>query len=477
MRSIAIIVTVCLSLAAPICLATDENGNSAQKKKWAVSWNAPFLSNSGYGSEAIANARGLNQTLDVDRWSVAVGVHGDSVDEAYMSSLPQDIMTWMEEAALLQWEGVNMGSPSMRPDRTVIICHSEPGAWWLPRPMYETAPCPPRVLPGMAPWHAVIGRTMFETDRLPSGWEDRLNAVDEIWVPTEHHRRIFEDAGVRRVRVVGQGIDADLWDPEKIKPIPWERIDKEGRCHEEDYRFLSVFKWEKRKGYEILLRSFWGAFPPPKTGSCLIIVTSLYHDSPEEVLSDLEEQWVAATGRSPEEGRKGAGIILLSGIPAKALLRLYRTVDAFVLPSRGEGWGRPYMEAQAMGLPVIATNWSGPTEFVTDGNGFLLPIKGLVDAGLDAFPGHKWADPDEKELRRLLVHLRDNPDDGREKGKQARRDVVERWSHKAVALDMVQHLEEIIKAPHKEWPMLSVNEGSEHQKASEGVVHTMGSDL
>jgi glycosyltransferase involved in cell wall biosynthesis len=45
---------------------------------------------------------------------------------------------------------------------------------------------------------------------------------------------------------------------------------------------------------------------------------------------------------------------------------LYRSVDAFVLPSRGEGWGRPYMEAMSMGLPVIATNWSGPTEFVNE---------------------------------------------------------------------------------------------------------------
>ena len=41
---------------------------------------------------------------------------------------------------------------------------------------------------------------------------------------------------------------------------------------------------------------------------------------------------------------------------------LYLAVDAFVLPSRGEGWGRPVMEAMAMGLPSIATNWSGTGE-------------------------------------------------------------------------------------------------------------------
>ena len=37
-------------------------------------------------------------------------------------------------------------------------------------------------------------------------------------------------------------------------------------------------------------------------------------------------------------------------------------VDALVLPTRGEGWGLPVTEAMAMGLPVVVTNASGPTE-------------------------------------------------------------------------------------------------------------------
>ena len=55
---------------------------------------------------------------------------------------------------------------------------------------------------------------MFETDRLPKGWNERLNQVDEVWVPTHHHRQIFVDAGVTKpVVVVGQGIDIDFGIP------------------------------------------------------------------------------------------------------------------------------------------------------------------------------------------------------------------------------------------------------------------------
>lgn len=54
--------------------------------------------------------------------------------------------------------------------------------------------------------------------------------------------------------------------------------------------------------------------------------------------------------------------------------KLYKRAQAFVLPSRGEGWGRPHMEALSMGIPVLATNWSGPTAFLHEGNSYPIPI-------------------------------------------------------------------------------------------------------
>ena len=43
----------------------------------------------------------------------------------------------------------------------------------------------------------------------------------------------------------------------------------------------------------------------------------------------------------------------------------YASADAFVLSTHGEGWGRTPMEAMAMGLPTIASKWSGLTEFIS----------------------------------------------------------------------------------------------------------------
>lgn len=60
----------------------------------------------------------------------------------------------------------------------IAICHSEPGAWHPAH--YSTSRCPPEGA------QYTVGRTMFETDRVPSGWADRMNVMDEIWVPTKY---------------------------------------------------------------------------------------------------------------------------------------------------------------------------------------------------------------------------------------------------------------------------------------------------
>jgi glycosyltransferase involved in cell wall biosynthesis len=50
-------------------------------------------------------------------------------------------------------------------------------------------------------------------------------------------------------------------------------------------------------------------------------------------------------------------VVLDEEIAAEQMPSLYKGADAFVLPSRGEGWGIPYMEAMAMALPTIGTKW------------------------------------------------------------------------------------------------------------------------
>ena len=189
-----------------------------------VVWYAPFFSGGGYSSEALAFVLALQPHL----FALQVVQHGDAVSHVYYRGL----------AAPLQRQLVALLQHDLPPSTAVSVCHSEPGAWHPSR--YPTARCPP---PGSL---ASIGRTMFETDRLPSGWSERLQRMDEVWVPTEFSRRVFVQGGVdeHRVVVVPEPVDVDTFRP---GVPPMELVKGEARRWQRGeaqrpFRFLSIFK-------------------------------------------------------------------------------------------------------------------------------------------------------------------------------------------------------------------------------------------
>jgi hypothetical protein len=83
---------------------------------------------------------------------------------------------------------------------SVVVCHSEPGAW--DPPLFQTSRCPPAGYNGSL---YVIGRTMFETDRVTPHHVARINAMDEVWVPTDWAVQAFRDSGVGPAKVKQPG--------------------------------------------------------------------------------------------------------------------------------------------------------------------------------------------------------------------------------------------------------------------------------
>jgi hypothetical protein len=61
------------------------------------------------------------------------------------------------------------------------------------------------------------------------------------------------------------------------------------------------------------------------------------------------------------------------------------------------------MEAMAMGVPVIATNWSGNTAFMTADNSLLLRVEKMVEIATGPFKGHLWAEPSKDHLVELML--------------------------------------------------------------------------
>jgi glycosyltransferase involved in cell wall biosynthesis len=65
---------------------------------------------------------------------------------------------------------------------------------------------------------------------------------------------------------------------------------------------------------------------------------------------------------------------VVHGVPEEELAMLYSAADIFALPTTGEGFGLPILEAMSCGTPVIVPNVSSHPDFVSKGGGMLVDI-------------------------------------------------------------------------------------------------------
>lgn len=122
--------------------------------------------------------------------------------------------------------------------------------------------------------------------------------------------------------------------------------------------------------------------------------------------------------------------------------------DAYVSLHRAEGFGLTIAEAMAAGKPVVATAYSAPLEFMTDGNAFMVPA-GLskVGAGASPYPPDAfWAEPDLEWAARSMRRLFDDREEGLRRGTQAARDMALLHNAKGAAKRLHTLLEESRRA-------------------------------
>jgi len=119
-----------------------------------------------------------------------------------------------------------------------------------------------------------------------------------------------------------------------------------------------------------------------------------------------------------KECRKGdfPKIHLLHGeMSEKEIAKLYKheQIKALVSLTRGEGYGLPILEAAASGLPIIATGWSGHTDFLNHGKyiSICYNLKQIHSSRVDNkifLPQAKWAEVIEEDFKKKIIKFRNS---------------------------------------------------------------------
>jgi glycosyltransferase involved in cell wall biosynthesis len=251
--------------------------------------------------------------------------------------------------------------------------------------------------------------TVCEVDRLPPDWVEALNGVDHVWTASEWGRQVFLESGVQKpIYVVPEGVDPLVFHPSACRSFPERQI----------YRFLAVGKLEERKNYAALFRAYCEEFGPDEPVELLVHFG--HPADPYQFLFDLNL------------GLRHPAIRFSKAVATPAeMAAIYAGADAFVLPTRGEGWGLPIIEAMACGLPVITTGIGPVLEYATNRTALLLDydLVGAHDPVYgDIVKWGRWAEPSLKQLRQFMRRLFENPEEGREMGFRASSEVRSNWT-------------------------------------------------
>jgi glycosyltransferase involved in cell wall biosynthesis len=274
-----------------------------------------------------------------------------------------------------------------------------------------------------------VARTMFETDRIPVAWLPALVRRDEVWVPSGHGRAAFERGGIAsaRLRVVPGTMDFATFAPD-VEPLALDAPD--GHTV-----FLSNFAFSERKAWRELLAAWARAFDPADP-VCLVLKTSAPKGA--GALRTRVEAEIAAAARAAGRATTAPVRLMTDTLAPGDLARLYAAADAYVLASRGEGWGRPYMEALAMGLPTIASNWSGNLEFMRPEtswlvDGELVDVPAHHDTFADDVDGHRWFSPDVDVLAAALTEIAGDVEAARRRAAPAREQLIREFGPAVIA--------------------------------------------
>jgi len=267
-----------------------------------------------------------------------------------------------------------------------------------------------------------IGFTMFETTKIPDTWADKCNySCDELIVPAEEVKKVFKDAGVTIPIHV-----CPLWVNDKYKPL--------NNKHGKSFKFLFVGQVEgyNRKGWYELVKAFKAEFKNDKDVELIIKCPKLSISSVmvRDILSDDRIK------------------IIKEVYSEEQMLELYNSVDCFVYPTHGEGFGLPPLEAMACGLPTIVTDFMGCSEFIDDRYCYPLKVTELEEAMYAPDYGDvgKWAKIDIKVLRKLMRNVYERPESALSIGKGAARYINRNYRFK----HFKEKFEEIINGKKKD---------------------------
>ncbi|WP_330271732.1 glycosyltransferase [Lentzea sp. NBC_00516] len=253
----------------------------------------------------------------------------------------------------------------------------------------------------------------------------QLPRVNELWVVSSYVAETFRTATDVPITVVPNVVT-------EISPSP-----DRARFGLNEDAFVVLFTFsasssDARKNPWGVIEAFRRAFAPHERGTAAQLVIKV-------VDLDIFPLMAAALQTAVADVN---GLLITGDLTRTEMDSLLASCDVYASLHRSEGFGMGMAEAMSIGKPVVATGYSGNTDFMPPGSAGVVgydirPIT-MADHRYDERfadwyrPGLLWAEPNVPQAAAWLRRLADSPTLRARMGAAARQAIWERCSYEAV---------------------------------------------
>jgi glycosyltransferase involved in cell wall biosynthesis len=225
----------------------------------------------------------------------------------------------------------------------------------------------------------------IETTQCHGSWIEGCNRMDLVITSSKHSQRVFTETvvdvidkktqqKVKEVKlqvpteVLFEGVDTQKY--YKLDKLPKVEFVDSINSIPEQFCYLSVGHWmqgdygQDRKNLGYTVKTFLETFKTKQKPPALILKTSTSSTSIMDREKILEK--INAIRKTVRGGRLANIYVIHGEISDEEMNILYNhpKVKVYVSHTKGEGYGRPLAEFATSGKPIIASGWSGQSDFL-----------------------------------------------------------------------------------------------------------------
>lgn len=267
----------------------------------------------------------------------------------------------------------------------------------------------------------------LEIESVPPSWKKWIDKLDEIWVPSRFCKSAIESEYpnklVKVINLPGQSM---------------RRLDKNLSKAELDLsgKFVVLFVFDSqsdflRKNPEAAIISFQKSLA--KWDNTILIIKA--QNLSENELHKLQS--IACEG-----------VIIINEVWSfKKMETLFNSADIYLSLHRSEGFGLTILEALSLGIPTIATGWSGNLDFMTSGSlvefDFVEVQKESRYGSIYRYSNFYWAEANIQDAADKLEDVYLNYSKWQNRAKRDSKDLLQKWSLEVLKKQIVESLSKI----------------------------------